>query len=129
MSKVSKASDSISTQLPKSAPGNAAEMPPLKDLAKFQKVTISVSLVDNETIHKLNKKYLNRDTPTDVLSFNINQKIDDETYHLGDIVVSTDRAAAQAPDYNNDLAHEIAELVEHGVLHLLGVHHEGDDNA
>ena len=93
----------------------------------FKKITICISLVDSETIHKLNKEYLDRDYPTDVLSFSLDEKVDDETYHLGDVAVSIDQARKQAGEYDNDLEHEIAELAEHGVLHLLGVHHDGDD--
>lgn len=88
---------------------------------------INVSFVGDSEMLELNKKYKNKDYPTDVLSFNINEKMDDGKFYLGDIVVNVDQANRQASDYKNDLRHEIAELVEHGVLHLLGVHHEHDE--
>ena len=78
---------------------------------------------------KLNKEYLNRDYTTDVLSFDIKENQDDGSLYLGDIVVNKDQAKRQAKDYGNDLEEEISELVGHGVLHLLGVHHPGDDGA
>jgi len=81
---------------------------------------IGVSLVDNKKIKALNKKYLGRDCATDVLSFNYS-----EGDYLGDVVVSTERAREQAPEYGNTYEQEIADLVAHGVLHLLGVHHKG----
>lgn len=90
---------------------------------------ISVSVVGDKEIHKLNKKHLNRDYPTDVLSFKIEEKLEDGTLYLGDVVVNKDRAQKQASDYGNDLEHEISELVGHGVLHLLDVHHDGDDHV
>jgi probable rRNA maturation factor len=52
---------------------------------------------------------------------------DDGSYYLGDIVVNIDQAERQAVEYENSVEEELAELVEHGVLHLLGVHHEGDE--
>jgi len=102
-------------------------MPKISELRDFKKVTISLSLVHTDEIHALNKKYLDRDSATDVLSFNLDEKVDDETYHLGDVVINVDRAEKQASEYGNDLEHELAELAEHGVLHLLGIHHKGDD--
>jgi len=82
---------------------------------------IGVSLVDNKKIKALNKKYKNRNCPTDVLSFNYS-----EGDYLGDIVVSTEKAREQAPKYGNTYEQEIADLVAHGVLHLLDVHHKED---
>jgi probable rRNA maturation factor len=95
-------------------------------LKENKKVSITVTLVSNEEIKKLNKKYLDRDYETDVLSFSIKDKTE-SGFYLGDIVVSAEKAEEQRKSYNNSLEHEIAELVEHGVLHLLGIHHEDDD--
>ncbi len=102
-------------------------MSKISNLRDFKKVTISVSLVDDAQIRTLNKKYLDRDHTTDVLSFNLDAPVGDETYNLGDIIVNVDQAERQASEFGNDLEHELAELTEHGVLHLLGVHHEEDD--
>lgn len=91
-------------------------------------VSISVSIVGDREMRELNKKHLNKDIPTDVLSFNIDQEDDTAAgaYYLGDVVVNVDQAKRQAKDYENSLEEEISELVAHGVLHLLGVHHEVD---
>lgn len=88
---------------------------------------ISVSIVGDSKIRKLNKKYLKRDYTTDVLSFNFDEEREDGTYFLGEIIVNKDQAARQSAKYNNTLEQEISELVAHGVLHLLGVHHPDDD--
>ena len=77
-------------------------------------------------LKKLNKKYMWRDYPTDVLSFEIKEKQEDGSFYLGDIVVNKDQAKRQAKKYENDFEEEISELVGHGVLHLLGIHHAGD---
>lgn len=88
---------------------------------------ISIRVSDDKEIASLNKKFFNRNYPTDVLSFNMNEELEDGTFYLGDIIVSAEQAKRQAKKYGNDLEHEIAELVAHGVLHLLGVHHPDDD--
>ncbi len=82
----------------------------------------------DKEITTLNKKYLKRNSTTDVLSFNINEKQEDGTFYLGDVVVNVEQAKKQAERYGNTYEEEIAELVEHGVLHLLGVHHSHDDD-
>jgi len=101
-----------------------SQQPEIKDL---NNVFINVSLVRDSQMLELNSKYKNKDYPTDVLSFNINEKMEDGKFYLGDIVVNIEQAERQSAEYGNDLKHEIAELVEHGVLHLLGVHHEHDE--
>lgn len=93
-----------------------------------KEVYISIKLSGDQEIQELNKKHLNKDKPTDVLSFNMDETQDDGSYYLGDVIVNLDQAARQAKDYGNNVEEEIAHLVEHGVLHLLGVHHPGDDH-
>lgn len=88
---------------------------------------ISVFLVDDAQIQKLNKKYLKRDYPTDVLSFGAEHKLSNKDEYFGEIFVSTQTAKKQAKEYGNTYEEEISELVAHGVLHLLGVHHKDDD--
>jgi len=103
---------------------------------------INVSLVGNKEIRALNKKYLGRDCDTDVLSFNYGEGSDllvaggikrkvGEPFRgdfLGDVVVSVEKAREQANLYGNTYEQEVADLVAHGVLHLLGVHHKGDNH-
>ena len=89
-------------------------------------VEVSVSLVDNGTIHKLNRKYREVDRPTDVLSFPI---FDDEPdmegrVVLGDIVLSLEQAHIQAEEYGHSFEREVAFLTVHSMLHLLGYDHE-----
>lgn len=95
------------------------------DISK--EVFISVNLVSDTQMKKLNKEYKDKDTTTDVLSFSID---DDSqgTFYLGDVIVNKDQAKKQAGEYGNSVEEEISELVAHGILHLLGVHHDGDDH-
>jgi len=88
-----------------------------------ENTVISVSIVGDKKMRSLNKKYLSRDCPTDVLSFNMDEARDDGTFYLGDVIVNKDQAARQAQKYDNSFEEEVAELVAHGVLHLLGVNH------
>lgn len=92
---------------------------------------ISLTFVDNERIHELNKEYRGKDAPTDVLSFPLFEdgeiEYDDETGEpaaLGDIVISMERAASQAEEYGHSLEREVGFLCCHSVLHLLGYDHE-----
>jgi probable rRNA maturation factor len=78
---------------------------------------VSIALVDDSTIHTLNRQYLQHDYATDVLSFVL-----EETPDLleGEIIVSGDTAAAQAGEYDCTPAEELLLYVIHGILHLVG---------
>lgn len=92
---------------------------------------ISVSIVTNEEIQKLNKEFRNIDRATDVLSFPqlsfeeeevLDYNENDEVI-LGDIVISIDKAKEQAEEYGHSLEREIAFLTVHSMLHLMGYDH------
>ena len=103
---------------------------------------ISVTFVDLDKIHELNKQYRGVDKPTDVLSFPMNEltpgafdpdacewDYETERAMLGDMVISMERCAEQAETYGHSFAHEVSYLTVHSVLHLLGYDHvdEGED--
>lgn len=108
----------------------------LKDLGCRDNAELSVLLTDNAGIQKLNKLYLKKDRPTDVLSFpmwNFKPKRGGTCLHpivrgaepiLGDIVISVETAKAQASANAVTLMEEMARLLIHGILHLLGFDHE-----
>jgi len=81
-------------------------------------VELSVLLTDDAGIRELNRTYRGKDRSTDVLSFP-----QDDPVLLGDIVVSVEKAAAQAGDYGATLDEELRRLLVHGLLHLLGYDH------
>ena len=87
---------------------------------------VAVSFVDDKEMQKLNKKYKDKGKPTDVLSFPVSEKMEGGKFYVGDIVVNVEQAKRQAKEYGNTYEEEIAQLVAHGMLHLQGVHHEGD---
>jgi probable rRNA maturation factor len=86
---------------------------------------ISLAFVDNATIHRLNKQFLQHDEPTDVLSFPLGEgggKLS------GELVVGVEVALASAQDGGHDVQAELALYVIHGLLHLCGYDdHEEDD--
>lgn len=78
---------------------------------------ISIAVVDDTTMHELNLRYLQHDFPTDVLSFVLEQTSDELD---GEIIVSADYAAREAPQYGWTLREELLLYVIHGALHLVG---------
>ena len=100
---------------------------------------VSVTFCDNAYIKELNKEHRDKDSATDVLSFPMydfasdDEEIpEDEPLLLGDIVISIERAKEQAKEIGNTFLEEIAFLVIHSMLHLLGYDHERspeDDEA
>ena len=90
---------------------------------------VDVSLVDNEQIHRINFEQRHIDMPTDVLSFPLGEggvyDVNPATsaYMLGDIVISLERAAAQAEEYGHSFRREVGYLTVHSMLHLLGYDH------
>ena len=89
---------------------------------------VSITFVDIDEIHKLNKEFRNVDRPTDVLSFPMDEdfSIEGVDTMLGDIVISMDIAKDQAKDFGHSLDREIMYLTAHSMLHLLGYDHMGE---
>jgi probable rRNA maturation factor len=97
------------------------------DYMKMTKpIALSVTLVDDETIHQINKDYRKIDRPTDVISFAYDDDKSDAgapVDDLGEIVISLDTAIRQAAFYAHPVEREIAFLMIHGFLHLNGYDH------
>ncbi len=92
---------------------------------------VCVSIVDEETMTNLNRRYTGRDDVTDVLAFPLSEG-DGGQYalgHLGDVVVCGTQAQRQAADLCIDPGEELNRLVVHGILHLLGYDHADDDEG
>lgn len=92
---------------------------------------VSVTIVNNKHIHRINHKYRDVDRPTDVISFAFldGNKQRDKIFHsqelvpLGDIYISYEKAIEQAQEYGHPLEREMSFLFVHGLLHLLGYDH------
>jgi probable rRNA maturation factor len=98
---------------------------PLVDIASsilndhgFTDGELSIALVDDPTIRKLNCEYLNHDWETDVISFVLEQE---ESSLTGQLIVSTDTANRVAEELKSTFQAELALYVAHGTLHLVGL--------
>ena len=93
---------------------------------KSNKSEVNIIFTDNLKISRLNKKYLKRAQATDVLAFPMQEgmKIKGDPYLLGDMVISSQMAAAYAKELKGSVLNEIYLYVIHGLLHLLGYDHE-----
>jgi probable rRNA maturation factor len=88
---------------------------------------ISLAFVDNATIHRLNKRYLDHDEPTDVLSFPLSEA--GARRLAGELVIGAEVALAQAQERGHDVQAELALYVIHGALHLCGHDDKSPDAA
>jgi probable rRNA maturation factor len=97
-----------------------------------QNVEVSVSVVGDRQMRRLNKTYRDIDAPTDVLSFPLSETSEsaipfvdtpDNILRLGDIVISYPQAVDDAAETNKMVDDMLVELALHGLNHLLGIHH------
>ena len=92
-----------------------------------------VTIVNNKTIHKINREFRNVDRPTDVISFAfLDDKKEKELkggpINLGQIIISFEKAEEQAKEYEHSLNREMVFLFVHGMLHLLGYDHMNEED-
>lgn len=103
---------------------------------------VALTFVDDAQIHELNRDYRGIDRPTDVLSFAMNETMDEELdiiYELdedeemeempdvlGDIIISVPRTILQSEEYGHSFERELGFLFVHGFLHLLGYDHQDE---
>jgi probable rRNA maturation factor len=85
--------------------------------AGVERAVISLAVIDDDAMHELNRRYLDHDEPTDVLSFVLEER---EGYVEGEIIVSADTAAAAARKLGWAAEDELLLYVVHGALHLVG---------
>ncbi len=97
---------------------------------------LSIVIVGQETIQRLNREYRKIDEPTDVLSFGMTAAggepflaPPDGLNHLGEVIISYPQAVSQAQEHGHPVNTEIAVLAIHGILHLLGYDHEQEAMA
>jgi rRNA maturation RNase YbeY len=96
-----------------------------------QDAELSITFVSNDRIQEINREYRDKDQPTDVISFALEEMGDgeieivglDQPPMLGDIIISIPRAKEQAHEYGHSFMRELGFLAVHGFLHLLGYDH------
>lgn len=87
---------------------------------------VTILLADDEAVRDLNARFRDKDSATNVLSFPAPENPED---HLGDIALAYGVCAREAAEQGKPLGHHLQHLTVHGVLHLLGYDHIGDDEA
>lgn len=97
---------------------------------EYKEAQVSILFCEDSYIQKLNREYRRVNAPTDVLAFSMHEgpfsRVHPEV--LGDVVISLETASRQAKRYRHSLNKEIALLVVHGILHLLGYDHLKKDD-
>ena len=88
-------------------------------------VSISFLLTSNSEIKLLNQRYRNKNKPTNVLSFPMNEKIENKNY-LGDVVIACEKIIDESYEQNIKKYKYLSKMTIHGVLHLLGYKHDTD---
>lgn len=83
---------------------------------------LTVSFINDSLIRKLNLKYLNKNNPTDVLSFDTTGSFNKNAF-FADIIVSSETAMRNAKIFNTTVSYELKLYLIHGLLHLLGYKH------
>lgn len=97
---------------------------------------LSVTFVSNERIQEINREYRDKDRPTDVISFALEEMGEGELEIvgegmpriLGDIIISIPKTREQAEEYNHSFMRELGFLAVHGFLHLLGYDHMNEQD-
>lgn len=87
---------------------------------------VTLLLTDDESVRELNDRFRGKDSATNVLSFPAPANLED---HLGDVALAYGVCAREAVEQGKPLSHHLQHLTVHGVLHLLGYDHIGDDEA
>ncbi|WP_273129858.1 rRNA maturation RNase YbeY [Bacillus weihaiensis] len=101
-----------------------------------QDAELSITYVTNERIQEINREYRDKDQPTDVISFALEEMGEgemeiiglDQPPMLGDIIISIPRAVEQAEEYGHSFIRELGFLACHGFLHLLGYDHMNEED-
>jgi probable rRNA maturation factor len=94
------------------------------ELVAEKNAELSLALIGNVEMRKLNAKYRKKHYATDVLSFPVEGIVPQETRLLGDVIISVEKAAEQAQARGHSSEQELITLLIHGVVHLLGYDHE-----
>lgn len=95
---------------------------------------VGLVITDDETVRHLHQTYLGEDSPTDVLAFSLREgpafpHPEDDPLPLGEVVISYPQAKRQAEEHGHSTEEEVALLVLHGLLHLLGYDHLEEEEA
>lgn len=101
------------------------------EMERVGKCELGIVVTDDDEVRALNRQYAGEDHATDVLSFSLREGADfvhpDETERLGEVVISMEMAEKHAQEGGHNTDDEVAHLLVHGILHLLGHDHVDAD--
>ena len=100
---------------------------------EFNKVSFDIVYCDSTKTHEINKEYRNKDYPADIITFAIFADSDekfvfDGEINLGEIIIALDKVSDEAEKKGTPKEHELAFLISHGILHLLGFDHQTEED-
>ena len=103
----------------------------LKDY-DFDKISFDILYTDSKKTHEINREYRNKDYPADIITFAIfadseEKFIFDGEINLGEIIIALDKVIEEAEKKGVAKEHELAFLISHGILHLLGFDHRDEE--
>jgi len=107
-------------------PPSASPPPPPSSPRQGRTWNVTILLTDDDSVRELNAQFRGKDSATNVLSFPAPPNPED---HLGDVALAYGVCAREAAEQGKPLSHHLQHLTIHGVLHLLGYDHIGDDEA
>lgn len=100
----------------------------LNDNAVLTPIEVSIAIVGDRKMAKLNKQYRSKEGTTNILSFPLAEgeqtHLPEDIARLGDIIISYPMVIKESAQYEMLVDERVDELVKHGMLHLLGLHHE-----
>lgn len=124
----------ISIEISSEMPTDEAQLDSYRRLAEetarrfnLTRAVVSIAIVGDDTILKINRRFLDHDTKTDVISFDLTD--DPEDGYVFDIVVNRDRAQREAQSRGHDPKAELALYITHGMLHNVGFDDDTEAHA
>ena len=99
----------------------------------FESLTFDILFCDSEKTHQINRDYINKDYPADIITFAIfaddeTKFVLDEDINLGEILLALDKVREEAKKHNVSDEYELYFLIAHGILHLLGFDHQTEED-
>ena len=100
---------------------------------RYETISFDILYCDSVKTHEINKEYRNKDYPADIITFAIfadseDRFVFDGEINLGEIIIALDKVEEEAVKKNHSKEYELAFLISHGILHLLGFDHQTEED-
>jgi len=99
---------------------------------EFDTISFDFLYCDSVKTHEINREYRNKDYPADIITFAIfadseEKFIFDDEINLGEVIIALDKVQEEANKKDSTFEHELAFLISHGIMHLLGFDHQTEE--